>query len=241
MVSYSNQRLLAYTPFISAKGSCITAERDDDDDDCFYTALFSALKQTHCARMWFYSTFLSIDRSGVLTALAWLVPHETAAILVHLCTPYNHAPCHFITNRKLQAMVRWLRQTAETHRGTTLPYRYILQTQLRTLEIQVSNAYSEPVDQAVSLSFTSGSSLSSSFVFFFLLLIGIVTTVTMNKVTWTLQILWRKVNTKNNSGDKEVSFPVVLFTVVVWSLFLTLLSMTKSGTCWKWPLEGKSH
>ena len=25
-----------------------------DDDDCFYVALFSALKQTHCARMWFY-------------------------------------------------------------------------------------------------------------------------------------------------------------------------------------------
>ena len=23
---------------------------DDDDDDCFYTALFSALEQTHCAR-----------------------------------------------------------------------------------------------------------------------------------------------------------------------------------------------
>ena len=254
MVSYSNQRLLAYTPFISAKGSCITAERDDDDDDCFYTALFSALKQTHCARMWFYSAFLNVDRSGVLTVLAWLVPHETAAILVHLCTPYNHAPRHFITNRKLQTMVRWLRQTAETHRGTTLPYRYILQTQLRTLEIQVSNVYSEPAgqvaidtackltdDQAVSLSFTSGSSLSSNFVFFFLLLIGMVTTVTTNKVTWTLQILWRKVNTKNNSGDKEVSFPVVLFTVVVWSLFLTLLSMTKSGTCWKWPLEGKSH
>ena len=32
-----------------------TCERDDDDDDdCFYIALFSALKQTHCARMWFY-------------------------------------------------------------------------------------------------------------------------------------------------------------------------------------------
>ena len=112
-----------------------------------------------------------------------------------LCTPYNHAPCLYITNRKLQTMVHWLRQTAETHRGTTLPCRYILQTQLRTLGIQVSNAYSEPAgqvaigtackltdDQAVSLSFTSGSSLSSNFVFF-LLLIGMVTTVTMIKVT----------------------------------------------------------
>ena len=27
---------------------------DDDDDDCFYIALFSTLKQTHCAHMWFY-------------------------------------------------------------------------------------------------------------------------------------------------------------------------------------------
>ena len=24
---------------------------DDDDDDCFYIVLFSALQQTHCARM----------------------------------------------------------------------------------------------------------------------------------------------------------------------------------------------
>ena len=30
-------------------------------------------------------------------ALAWLVPHETAAVLVQvLCTSYNHVPCHFM-------------------------------------------------------------------------------------------------------------------------------------------------
>ena len=30
----------------------ITRQKDDDDDDnCFYIALFSALEQTHCARM----------------------------------------------------------------------------------------------------------------------------------------------------------------------------------------------
>ena len=41
--------------------------------------------------------FLNIHRSGVLTALAWLVPHETAAVSEQvLCTPYNHAPCHFM-------------------------------------------------------------------------------------------------------------------------------------------------
>ena len=44
-------------------------------------------------------------------------------------------------------MVCWLRQTAETDKGTTLPYMYILQTQLRTLGIQVSNVYSEPAGQ----------------------------------------------------------------------------------------------
>ena len=40
---------------------------------------------------------LNIHWCGVLTALAWLVPHETAAILAQvLCAPYNHAPCHFM-------------------------------------------------------------------------------------------------------------------------------------------------
>ena len=37
---------------------------DDDDDDCFYIALFSALEQTHCARMWFY--MMVIDRTSYL-------------------------------------------------------------------------------------------------------------------------------------------------------------------------------
>ena len=53
--------------------------------------------------MWFYivtsfiARFLNIHRSGVLTALAWLVPHETAAVSAQvLCTLYNHAPCHFM-------------------------------------------------------------------------------------------------------------------------------------------------
>ena len=42
-------------------------------------------------------SFLNIHRSGVLTALAWLVQLETAAVSVQvLCTPYNHAPCHFM-------------------------------------------------------------------------------------------------------------------------------------------------
>ena len=36
-------------------------------------------------------------RSSVLTALAWLVPYETAAVSMQvLCTAYNHVPCHFM-------------------------------------------------------------------------------------------------------------------------------------------------
>ena len=62
-------------------------------DDRFYIAPFSALGQTHCARMRFYSSsffffllsfcccaVLNIHRSGILTALAWLELHETAAL-----------------------------------------------------------------------------------------------------------------------------------------------------------------
>ena len=54
----------------------------------------------------FYRASLNIHQSGVLTVLAWLVPHETAAISAQvLCTPYNHAPCHFMQShiRKVYA------------------------------------------------------------------------------------------------------------------------------------------
>ena len=53
--------------------------------------------------------FLNIHRSGVLTALVWLVPQESAARESQswrvLCTPYNHAPCHFMQShiRKVYA------------------------------------------------------------------------------------------------------------------------------------------
>ena len=78
-----------------------------------YSAILRSLEQTHCARMLFYMSdwlsiarFLNIHRSGVLTALAWLVPHETAAVSAQvLCTPYNHVPCHFMQShvRKVYA------------------------------------------------------------------------------------------------------------------------------------------
>ena len=54
----------------------------------------------------FYSAFFNIHRSGVLTALAWLVPHETAAVSAQvLYTPYSHTPGHFMQShiRKVHA------------------------------------------------------------------------------------------------------------------------------------------
>ena len=85
------------------------------DIDRFYIALFSALE--HSLRLhvilheWiaFHSAFLNIHRSGILTALAWLVPQESAARESQSrrvqCTPYNHAPCHFMQShiRKVYA------------------------------------------------------------------------------------------------------------------------------------------
>ena len=73
-------------------------------DDCLYSTILRSLEQTHCTRMWFYMSdqlfithFFNMNPSGVLTVLAWLVPHETTAVSAQvLCTPYNHAPCHFM-------------------------------------------------------------------------------------------------------------------------------------------------
>ena len=92
----------------------------------FYIALFSALEQTHLhvtLHEWlaFYSSFcvcvcvLNIHRSGVLTALAWLVPHETAAILAQvLSTPYNHAPRHFMRSH-IRKVYAYLAVTCHLH------------------------------------------------------------------------------------------------------------------------------
>ena len=65
-----------------------------------FSALLSRLTALACGCTWvtsFIARFLNIHRSGVLTALAWLVLHETAAVSAQvLCIPYNHAPCHFM-------------------------------------------------------------------------------------------------------------------------------------------------
>jgi len=65
-----------------------------------FSALLSRLTALACGSTWvtsFIARFLNIHWSGVLTALAWWVLHETAAISAQvLYTPYNHAPCHFM-------------------------------------------------------------------------------------------------------------------------------------------------
>ena len=65
--------------------------------DRFYIALFSALEHSLRSRvillerLAFYSAFLNIHRSGALTALAWLVPRETAAVSPR--SVYTVQPC----------------------------------------------------------------------------------------------------------------------------------------------------
>ena len=68
---------------------------------CSWSLLYSAILRSRTDSLrshvilheWitFYSAFLNIYRSGVLTALAWLVPHETAAISAR--SVYTKQPC----------------------------------------------------------------------------------------------------------------------------------------------------
>ena len=48
----------------------------------------------------FYSAFLNSHQSGVLTALAWLVPHETAAISAHSVYTIQPWTMHHVTSCK---------------------------------------------------------------------------------------------------------------------------------------------
>ena len=64
-----------------------------------FSALLSRLTALACGSAWvnsFIARFFNIHRSGVLTALAWLVPHETAAVSAQvLCALYNQSLCYF--------------------------------------------------------------------------------------------------------------------------------------------------
>ena len=64
--------------------------------------LLSRLTALACDSTWvnsfFIAPFLTIHRSGVLTALVWLVPHESAAVSAP--SVYNHTTMHHITSCK---------------------------------------------------------------------------------------------------------------------------------------------
>ena len=77
--------------------------------DCFYIALFSALKQTHhalvtCDSEWvtFYKTFWTAAEVVDLqhcSLVAWLMLYDTGAVSEHiLCTSHNHAPVYNVTS-----------------------------------------------------------------------------------------------------------------------------------------------
>ena len=91
------------------------------DDDCLCSATLHSrtdpLRSHLILHEWlaFYSAFLNIHRSGILTMLPWLVPHGTAAVSAQvLCTPYNHAPCHF-TQSRIRKMNACLAVTCHLH------------------------------------------------------------------------------------------------------------------------------
>ena len=80
-------------------------------DDCLYSAILRSRADSPRSHVilhgWLasHSAFLNLHRSGVLTALAWLVPRETDAVSAQvLCTPYNHAPCHFMKAAYVKSM-----------------------------------------------------------------------------------------------------------------------------------------
>ena len=89
-----------------------------------FSALLSRLTALACSSTWVTSfiafvlvCFLNIHRSGVLTALAWLVRRETAAISAHVvCTPYNHAPCPFMQSH-IHKVYACLAVTCHLHFG----------------------------------------------------------------------------------------------------------------------------
>ena len=68
--------------------------------------LFSASEGTHCTlvvceRMSDCSCTQRILNIPHCLVFSWLLPHETAAVLVQvLCTPYNHAPVYSVTSCK---------------------------------------------------------------------------------------------------------------------------------------------
>ena len=97
-------------PFNHESGALTTELSPPPLHSLLLIALYSAILRSRAdslrshvilhERIAFYSAFLNIHRSGVLTALAWLVPQETAAIsarsvyTIQPCTVPLHAKPH---------------------------------------------------------------------------------------------------------------------------------------------------
>ena len=132
------------------KGSILASHEEQDDDDCFCIALFSALEQTHCVfapseSIWvtvaFYSAFwisteVCIQHCLVVT---WLVPCKAAAILV--CSVYTIRPwtvsLHFMQSQihrvhaylAVTCHLNFWQNDQDLLRGTIL--HYFMQSQRR--------------------------------------------------------------------------------------------------------------
>ena len=100
-----------------------------------FSALFSRLTALACGSTWVTSFVVlffilwNIHWSGVLTALAWLVPHETAAVSAQvLCTPctmslhampHTYGVCVFSCNLPPALLAEWLGYFTWQHGGGT--------------------------------------------------------------------------------------------------------------------------
>ena len=83
---------------------------------CCWSLLYSAILRSRADSLhlhvilheWlaFYSAFLNIHWSGVLTALAWLMPHETAAMLAR--SVYTIQPCIMTLHAKPHMSCAWM-------------------------------------------------------------------------------------------------------------------------------------
>ena len=81
---------------------CMPFHNDDDDDDCFSIALFSALSSRLTSLACDYTWVISFLKRVFEYPPKWRAYSASAQVL---CTPYNHAPCHFMQShmRKVYA------------------------------------------------------------------------------------------------------------------------------------------
>ena len=90
------------------------AQKQQADCSCCWLLLYSVILSLHSHEIlheWtaFYSAFMNIYWSGVLTALVWLVPHETAAISARSVYTIRVTTMLHVTSCKKATYVRYMR------------------------------------------------------------------------------------------------------------------------------------